>query len=102
MSKIQDMTAALRSKNAGPFMITVDLFFANEADFDAVRDSNVLSVANVAIAYRVLESGVVGPFWHRDALMAKVTVPKHSSCQDVFCNDIFGSQQHFPIAQLEV
>jgi Domain of unknown function (DUF4387) len=102
MTTLRDITSALRSKNAGPFMITVDLFFANEDEFDRVRDSEVLSVGNVASAYGIAESEVQGPFWHRGALMVKVTVPKDSSCQDPFCRDMFGAQQHFPIAALQV
>ena len=102
MTKLRDMTSVLRSKNAGPFLITVDLFFNDEADFDAVRTSDVLSAANVARAYGVSETDVRGPFWHRGALAAKVTVPKLLSCQDPFFTDMMGAQQHVPISELEV
>lgn len=43
MPKIREICSHVRSKNAGPFWITVDLFFDSEATFKRYRDTPALS-----------------------------------------------------------
>ena len=45
MPKLSDVTRHVRSKNAGPFWVTVDLFFNDEASFNAYKDDPALSPA---------------------------------------------------------
>jgi hypothetical protein len=42
MPKIGEICSHVRSKNAGPFWITVDLFFDAEATFKRYRDAPAL------------------------------------------------------------
>ena len=42
MSRIGDVCRHVRSKNAGPFWVTVDLFFDSEETFNRYRDSPAL------------------------------------------------------------
>jgi len=99
---LRDIAEVLRSKNAGPFKVTVDVLFANEDDFDLVEASGVLQPEIVAAAYKVNVDEVTGPFFQRAALGAKVTILKRSSAQDPFCPDLLGASQHIPIADLEI
>ena len=43
MPKIGEICSRVRSKNAGPFWITVDLFFDTEATFKRYRNAPALS-----------------------------------------------------------
>lgn len=100
--QLREIAGVLRSKNAGPFIVTIDVMLNNEADFELVKRSNVLNKENVAKAYGVPENEVIGPFYDRGALGAKVSVPKLVSAQDPFCPDLFGCNAHLPIASLLV
>jgi hypothetical protein len=42
MSKLCEVCRHVRSKNAGPFWVTIDLFFNGEESFQRYRDSPVL------------------------------------------------------------
>jgi hypothetical protein len=42
MSKLREVCRHVRSKNAGPFWVTIDLFFNGEESFRRYRDSPVL------------------------------------------------------------
>jgi len=42
MAKLAEVCRHIRSKNAGPFWVTIDLFFASEALFRRYRDTPVL------------------------------------------------------------
>jgi hypothetical protein len=43
----------IRSKDAGPFMLTIDLFFANAAVHEAFRSSGVLAESVIAQLYGI-------------------------------------------------
>ena len=43
MPKLSDVTRHVRSKNAGPFWVTVDLFFRGRDEFEAYKADPALS-----------------------------------------------------------
>ena len=50
---LRDIAKVVRSKNAGPFEITLDIIFKNREDFDAVKKSGVKGEARLpAVAMR--------------------------------------------------
>jgi hypothetical protein len=100
--KLHELASVVRSKNAGPFLVTIDLFFSERGSFDRVRASGVLEPASVARLYGVPVEDVVGSFWEPAALGAKVTMRKRPSVNDLGCSDLFGSHQHVPIAYAEI
>ena len=50
LSEVADI---IRSKNAGPFRITLDVLFRDAATFRAVRDSGAITRDSVARAYGI-------------------------------------------------
>ena len=48
-----ELAAQVRSKNAGPFWITLDVFFKNEDDYQFVTKSGCLSNQVIARLYQV-------------------------------------------------
>jgi hypothetical protein len=67
MSKLGELASLIRSKNAGPFELTFDVMFADQATFERVRRSGVLSRESVAKLYR-LSANEVRFFEHSAAL----------------------------------
>lgn len=100
--KLHELAAVVRSKNAGPFMVTIDVFFEDAESFERVRRAGVLDPAAVAAAYGVPESDVVGSFWEPRALGAKVTLRKRPSSNDMRCTDVFGAHQYLALAYADV
>ncbi|MEM9603738.1 MAG: DUF4387 family protein [Pseudomonadota bacterium] len=47
--RVADVAASVRSKNAGPFWLTIDVFFASQDAFEQVRDG--LDTEAVAARY---------------------------------------------------
>lgn len=104
MAKLGDVVSVLRTKNAGPFQITIDLMFAEQADFDRVIDSGVLTPERIGKLYRALPHDVqVIPFARVRAI--KITVPRRwgtpgsGSSGD---RDVYGAQQHGPLVGMEI
>ena len=51
--KLGKLARLIRSKNAGPFWVTFDIMFANDADFDRVVSAKVLTKNWIASTYQV-------------------------------------------------
>jgi len=100
--KLHELASVVRSKNAGPFLVTIDIFFTERAAFDRVRVSGLLEPQSVAHLYGRTAEDIVGVFWEPSALGAKVTMRKRPSVNDLFCGDLFGSHQHVPIAYADI
>jgi hypothetical protein len=56
--KLADIAALIRSKNAGPFTLTFDVMFADQASYDRVKNSGALTQASFAKLYRCPEDKV--------------------------------------------
>ncbi|WQF90036.1 Putative acyclic terpene utilization [Colletotrichum destructivum] len=104
---LSDISRVLRSKNAGPYEITMDVMFESQAVFDAVEASGLLSPANVAEALRVRPEDIVWSGFFAPALAFKVTIPrfragKMASAGSFMENDIHGSQQHLGLSVMKL
>lgn len=99
--RLYDLAAVVRSKNAGPFTVTIDLVFAERADYDRVLASAALRPEAIAALYGVAPAAVaVRPFAAIRTI--KVALPRRFSSGSPGDSDVYGSQQHFPLAAIEV
>lgn len=99
MKKLIEYTKILRSKNAGPLFITFDLIFHNNEDMAYVAQR--LTKAQIAQAYDV-------PMEKIDIIVysvvnsIKITFPRKNISGCLLDNDIYGCQQHVPLANIEI
>jgi Domain of unknown function (DUF4387) len=96
VTTLDDVASVLRSKNAGPFFFTIDVFLPDKELFDRVAD--VLTPERVAQAYRVPTSEIQGIYRLESALAIKVTIRKQVLADDPGNTDVIASQQHLPLA----
>lgn len=99
--KLMDYTKMLRSKNAGPLWLTMDLSFANKATLMKILKSGVLQPETIAKLYDVPEDMVkIIPYPVVNAV--KITIPRKHPSGALLDSDIYGCQQHMALANLEV
>lgn len=97
--KLIDIAKILRSKNAGPLFITFDMIFQNREDMQKVYRS--LTKKQIGEAYGVDPETVdIIPFEIVDSV--KVTFPRKIVSGCIAENDVYGCQQHMPLANLEI
>ena len=101
MSKLGELASLIRSKNAGPFELTFDVMFADQATFDRVRRCGVLSRESVAKLYR-LSANEVRFFACPSALAFKASIPRPFVQGDPGDSDGHGGQQYAPLVELEI
>ena len=101
MARIRDLAKVCKSKNAGPFDLTIDVVFEDDATFERVRASGVLSPALFARLYGVAEEEVLfTPYPAGRAF--KATLPRLVPAGEVGDTDVYGAQQHAPLLDVEI
>jgi hypothetical protein len=92
MKKMQEKAEVFRSKNAGPFLITIDIMFDTKEEFDDAVKSGVINKKTVSERYELAEEKVdilVFPA----ALAVKILFPRKISSGAPCDRDVYGAQQ---------
>lgn len=101
MPKLKDIAKACKSKNAGPYELTLDIMFEDAATFEKVRKTGVISPALIARLYHVpAESVVFTEFPPAHAY--KATIERRIASGAVGDTDVYGAQQHAPLLDVEI
>ena len=96
-----DVAELVRSKNAGPFWMTFDMFFATDADYEVVAAPGILERGNIADLYRVPPDDV--RIFHLPRVRAiKISFPRPATQGSFADRDIHAGQQYIPLSQLPV
>lgn len=99
---LASLASQIRSKNAGPLQLTIDVFFDDEDAYRRVRDTDALTTAVVAKRYRIPESDVLG-IYHLDHIQAiKISLVRPTPAGSLADTDMYGAQQHGPLVDLEI
>lgn len=101
MARIADIAKVCRSKNAGPFELTIDVAFDDRALFDRVKATGVLTASLFARLYGVKESEVLFTVYD-PGLAFKATLPRLRPSGDIGDTDVYGAQQHAPVLDVEI
>jgi hypothetical protein len=101
ISRLRDVAAFIRSKNAGPFHLTIDVFFTDAAVCDQVLFAGILSPDAVARLYPV-DPADIRTIHVPQANAIKVTLPRPYAAGDIGDRDVAGGQQFAPLLDLEV
>jgi hypothetical protein len=93
---IGDVATLVRSKNAGPFWQTLDIFFDTDDDYRDVASPEVVTVETIASLYHVDASTV--RIYRMPALRAiKISFPRPTAQGGVHDRDLHAGQQHVPL-----
>ena len=99
--KLYDEAFVCRSKNAGPFQVTIDLMFSSLDSYKKVINSPAFTVENIGKLYGIApECIAIKPF--ERILTVKVVLPRKHGSGAPLDTDVYGSQQHFPLGNLEI
>ena len=101
MTKLRDIAQLIRSKNAGPFVLTFDFMFESFEDYRRVRDSGVINQALFSRLYGTPIEDV--EVYNVDAALAiKASIPRPTIQGDLDDADSHGGQQFGPLVNVEI
>ena len=99
--RLYDCATVIRSKNAGPFTLTIDVVLPDMATFRRVLGAEGLAAERIAGLYDVPPDTVrVVPF--ERVLTIKIALPRPVGSGAPGDRDVYGCQQHFPLGEIEV
>lgn len=99
MKKLIDYTKILRSKNAGPLFITFDLIFETDEAMKYVEER--LTKEDIAKAYQV-DVNKIDIITYAVVKSIKITFPRKNISGSLEDTDIYGCQQHMPLANIVI
>ena len=77
---LRDVAAVIRSKNAGPFELTLDVLLKEKEMFDKIREADVISIV-----------------YFPNAKAVKATIVRPLASGALGERDVYGAQQHAPL-----
>ena len=99
MARLADIASKIRSKNAGPFALTIDIF-CNDADsYNAI--CNALSTSRVAALYQTAEAGIKR-YELPDLRVLKFSMPRPNIQGSLADRDMHASGWAWLLAELDV
>jgi hypothetical protein len=96
---VGQVASLVRSKNAGPFWLTIDVFCDTDATYDAIARIGTITPASVAALYRV-PVDEVRIFRIPELRVVKVSFPRPVPQGSPFDRDMHAGQQHVPMLAL--
>ncbi len=102
MTRLRDIASVVRSKNAGPFELTLDVVFPTQALYRRVREARLFTAESVAALYRIPVEKVLKVVHYDPACAVKATIVRPVASGAIGDTDIYGAQQHAPLLDLEI
>ena len=94
---LKEVANVIRSKNAGPFELTLDVLLKDQQMFEAIREANVINQKSIAQLYRIPEEDVLSIVYFPNAKAIKATIVRPLPSGALGERDVYGAQQHGPV-----
>jgi hypothetical protein len=101
-ARLYDLAKVLRSKNAGPFELTLDVMFDDEETYQTVKRSGVINTDLVCRLYRVRAEDVYHVVFFDAARAIKITIKRPVDSGGIGDTDVYGAQQHAPLIDVMI
>lgn len=101
MPKLRDVCPRVRSKVAGPFWVTIDLFFDNREAYDRYHDDPAIQPPSVAAVYGV-DPSLVARYEVPALNMVKISYPRPTPQGGVVERDMHSGQQFVFLLDVEM
>lgn len=101
MPKVSEVCHYVRSKNAGPFWITLDLTFPDRETFERYADATALQPAAIGALFDV-DAARVKHFLEPDLAVLKISYPRRTPQGGALERDMHGGQQFMRLMDVEL
>jgi Domain of unknown function (DUF4387) len=92
-----DIASVIRSKNAGPYELTLDIIFSDRRWYDKVVEAKGINPALICRLYQVPEKDILEFVEFEPAAAIKITIRRPRVAGDLGETDVYGAQQHAPL-----
>jgi hypothetical protein len=101
VTALRDIAEVIRSKNAGPFWLTIDVFFADPEYFERGMASDLSNPGVLAKIYGV-DPKSIEVFVVHELLAIKISLPRPRTQGSFGDTDMHAGQQFVPLLDVEI
>ncbi|MDA8235445.1 MAG: DUF4387 domain-containing protein [Clostridia bacterium] len=99
---LTQLAEVIRSKNAGPFELTLDIIFKEQATYEKVKADRAVTRELVAGLYKIPVEKIIALVEFDPARAIKITMERPRPAGELGETDVYGAQQHGPLLALEI
>lgn len=99
---IRELASVIRTKNAGPFIMTADIIFDDPQRYEKVKKSGIITREEIARLYRVPLDDVLSIHHFDEGRCIKINIRRPVSSGDIGDTDVMAMQQHAPLLLIEI
>ena len=98
---LKDIASVIRSKNAGPYELTLDIILKEREMFDKLKAAGIINAEVIARLYKIHVEDVLSIVYFPNALAIKATIVRPLASGNMGERDVYGAQQHAPLVNFE-
>ena len=99
---IRDLASVIRSKQAGPYRLTLDIIFKTPEIYHRVKASGTMTRERIAALYGMPLDQITDFVFYDPGWAVKVTMIRPKVAGDPGDGDVYGCQQHAPLLGLRL
>ena len=101
MAKVKEIARYVRSKNAGPFWVTVEIFCEDDAAYNRIKNAKNINEELISKLYHV-DAALVKKFYCDSIFVVKFSYPRPHPSGWKNENDMHAGQQYVFLSEVEV
>ncbi len=101
MTKLVDITNIIRSKNSGPYELTMDIMFKSREEFEDICKRKIINEELISKLYKIRKEDIINIIEFKPANAIKITIKRPIASGDLGETDVYGAQQHAPLLSIE-
>lgn len=102
MTELEEYLSKIKSKNGGPFKMSITLFFEDKDSYNYVKESGEINEQAVANLYEIPVDDVLGIYSIDQLNTMKVSMKRPVPSGSFYDSDLDGSQQHIRMLQYDI
>jgi len=97
---ILNVAKVIRSKNSGPYELTLDIIFKDRSGYELFKRRNIITKRKIASLYKCRIEDILKIVHFEPAQAMKITLKRPFPSGHPGETDIYGAQQHAPLFSL--
>ncbi|MEN6319926.1 MAG: DUF4387 domain-containing protein [Syntrophaceae bacterium] len=99
---LTELASVIRSKNAGPYELTLDIMFKREEDYLYVKKIQFFNSDIVAHIYGISPQDIINIIYFDPAWAIKISLIRPVVSGAIGETDVYGAQQHAPLLYIQI
>ncbi|HHY04657.1 MAG TPA: DUF4387 domain-containing protein [Thermoanaerobacterales bacterium] len=99
---LTELAEVIRSKNSGPYELTMDIIFKDFDSYEKVKQQKVINKELISRLYQIPQEDILSIINFDPAKAIKITIKRPLVAGAVGESDVYGAQQHAPLLSIEI